>query len=76
MLPSPMKDDKFTAREVVVLVEDLRSEFRAVSEVVVPLREDMAEVKERLTGLEGEVRLLKDAMRVGLPSINARLLAL
>lgn len=60
-------EDNFTAREVATLVEDLRGEFRAVSEGVLPLREDMAEVKERLTSLETEVRLLKDAVRVAIP---------
>ena len=52
-------EDKFTAREVAVLIEDLRSEFRTVSEVVLPLREDMAEVKERLTKVEDAVSVLQ-----------------
>ena len=52
-------EDNFTAREVAVLVEDLRSEFRTVAEVVLPLREDMAEVKERLGKVEDAVSVLQ-----------------
>ena len=57
------KEDKFSAREVVALVEDLRSEFRVVSEVVLPLREDMAEVKERLTKVEDRLIFVEDGLK-------------
>ena len=63
-------EDKFSAREVGVLIEDLRGGFRAVSEVVVPLREDMAEVKQRLTGVEERLTAVEDALRVGLTFPN------
>ena len=68
-----MEADKYTAGEVAVLVEGLRSDFRAVSEVVIPLREDMIEVKERLTSLENEVRSIKDVLRITLPDHAKRL---
>ena len=55
-------EDKFTAREVGVLIEQLRSEFRTVSEVVLPLREDMIEVKEGLSRVEIDLRSIKDAL--------------
>ena len=80
------REDKFSAREVATLVEDLRSEFRAVSEVVLPLREDMAEVKERLTkvedcltfvedglkGLSGRVTRLETAVTESIPPLSRR----
>ena len=66
-------EDKYTAREVAALIEDLRSEFRTVSEVVIPLREDMMEVKERLSSLETEVRSLKDVIRIAIPDHAKRL---
>lgn len=68
-----MEEDRFSAREVATLVEDLRSEFKAVSQVVLPLREDMADVKERLGHVEDEVRQLKDTVRLGFPDIFKRL---
>ena len=71
-----MREDKFSAREVATLVEELKGEFRTVSEVVLPLREDMVEVKERLSSLETEVRSLKDAIRIEFPPIKGRLSAL
>ena len=73
-----MTEDKFTAREVGVLIEELRSDFRTVSEgltSLLPLKEDMIEVKNRLSNLEFEVRTLKDVIRVEIPSIKSRLSA-
>lgn len=68
-----METPAFTAREVAVLVEELRAEFRTVSEVIIPLREDMAEVKSDISVLKTDVLYLKDAVRVGFPEINRRL---
>jgi len=66
-------EDKFTAREVATLVEKLGGEFRTVSEVVLPLREDMAEVKERLTRVEERLTGVEDAVRLALPDHAKRL---
>lgn len=66
-------EDKFTAREVAALVEELKSDFRAVSEVVVPLREDMVEVKERLTKVEEQLTGMEDAVRIILPDHERRI---
>lgn len=68
--------DNFTPREVAVLIEDLSSKFRTVSEVVVPLRQDMAEVKERLTAVETEVRSLTDVIRIAVPNHEKRIVRL
>ncbi len=65
-------EDKFSAREVAVLVESLRSDFWGLGEVVVPLREDMAEVKERLSTLEDKVLSLDDAIRLAVPHLAKR----
>jgi hypothetical protein len=67
-----MTEDKFSSREVAVLIEDLRSDFRSVSEVVLPLREDMAEVKERLTGVEERLTSVEDALRIAVPDLGKR----
>ena len=67
-----MKEENFTSNQVATLVESLRSEFQAVAEVVVPLREDMMEVKERLTRVETELSHVKDAVRIAIPSLNKR----
>ena len=63
IVPSVM-EDKFTAREVAVLVEDLKSEFRAVTEVVAPLPERLSAVEERLIAVEVEVRSLRDVVHL------------
>ena len=65
--------ERFTAREVGVLVEELRSEFRVVSEVVLPLREDMAEVKDRLSAVESRLTSLEDVVRLSIPDHNRRI---
>ena len=65
-------EDKFTAREVAVLVEDLRGEFRAVAEGLIPLREDMADVKNRLEKVEKRLTGVEDAVRVAIPSLTQR----
>ena len=68
-----MEEDKFTAREVATLIEDLRSEFKVVLDVVVPLREDMLEVKERLSALETRMLSLEDVVRLAIPDHAKRL---
>ena len=60
-------------KKIDILIEDMRGEFRAVTEVVLPLREDMAEVKTRLSSVEFEVRTLKDVFRVEFPAMRRRI---
>ncbi len=62
--------DTFTARQVAALLEDVRGEFRSVSEVVLPLREDMAEVKDRLTRVEERLIGVEDAVRLAIPDLS------
>ena len=69
-------EDKFTSGEVAALLEELRGDFRGVAEVVIPLREDMAEVKERLTAVEGRLVRVEDGLRVGFSSLDKRVSAL
>ena len=68
-----MKDDNFTPSQVGTLLEDMNTKIQLLYEVVVPLRQDMTEVKERLDkidfGLERvEIRLgsVEDAIRLNL----------
>ncbi len=67
-----MKEESFTSNQVTAIIESLRGEFRAVAEVVVPLREDMIEVKERLTKVEMELIQVKDAVHIAIPSLTKR----
>ena len=69
----------FTAREVGVLVEDLKSDFRVVAEGLGALRTDMDEVKERLGGVEErlisvETRLVavEDVVGASIPDLAKR----
>ena len=64
--------DTFTAREVAAFLEDMRGEFRSVSEVVLPLREDMAEVKDRLTRVEERLIGVEDIVRLAIPDLNRK----
>ena len=65
-------EDKFTSREVIAIVEDLKGEFRTVAESVVGLREDVTGLKERVFSLEGRVGTLEDVIRVAVPGIAKR----
>jgi polyhydroxyalkanoate synthesis regulator phasin len=73
MTDSKKTGKTFSVTEVGTLIESLRSEFRAVTEGVTALRKDVDELKSRVSALEVEVRLLKDVVRVAIPSINVRL---
>ena len=67
-----MEKEHFTAREVGTLIENLEGKFNLVLEIVVPLRTDMVDVKQRLSSLETEVRSIKDTIRVAFPAMNER----
>lgn len=67
-----MANDQFSAREVAVLIENLENKFNVVLETVIPLRNDMAEVKERLTSVEQKLTSVEDVIRVAFPAINNR----
>ena len=69
----PEHIEHYTSTEVGTMIENLEGKFQAVIDVVAPLREDMADVKIRLTAVETEVRGLKDVVRVAIPSIYHRL---
>ncbi|OGW84897.1 MAG: hypothetical protein A3C35_06880 [Omnitrophica bacterium RIFCSPHIGHO2_02_FULL_46_11] len=64
--------DNFTAREVAVLVEDLKSEFRTVVEVVAPLPERLSAVEERLGVVETRLTSVEDVLRIALPDLSKR----
>lgn len=72
MISSLMKND-YSSNEVSALLETLRAEFRTVSETVLALRNDMHDVKERLSKLETRVQKLEDAIPIAVPSMNVRL---
>ena len=63
-------------KKIDILIEDMRGEFRAVTEVVLPLREDMAEVKTRLGKVEFRLTCFGDAVQVAVPSLTRRVSAL
>jgi len=65
--------ESYSSNEVSTLLESLRSEFRSVAEVVLPLREDMADVKTRLSAVETELVALRDVVRVAIPFHERRI---
>ena len=74
-----MVQDNFTPSQVAALVESLRSEFRVLAEVIVPVRIDITEMKEkitvigdRFTHVETDVRSIKDAFRIAFPDLTQR----
>ena len=67
--------DTFTAREVGVLIESLRSEFRIVSEglkLLMPLLDRMDNVEQRLARVEERLTSVEDVVRIAFPTINKR----
>lgn len=71
MSKEPEKD--YSVTEVGTLLESMDKKIDFLMEVVVPLREDMAEVKERLTNVETDVRTIKDVIRIEIPSMKSRI---
>ena len=65
--------DNFTAREVAVLFEQLRSEIRTIGEVLVPLPGRISVLEERVTNLETEVRSVIDVIRIAIPGHEKRI---
>ena len=65
-------EDKFTAREVGVLIESLRSEFHVVAEVVAPLPERLLAVEERLSAVENKLTSVEDVIRSAIPNLSKR----
>ena len=66
----------FSSTEVGTLVESLRGDVQSVAEGVTYLRNDMDDVKTRLSTLEVEVRSMKDAVYVAIPSLSKRVTVL
>ena len=62
--------DNFSATEVATLIENLERKFDVVAEAVLPLRENMADVKERLSAVEFRVGSLEDVVRTAIPSLS------
>ena len=70
-MPNPKDDKTYSTNQVAALVEDLRSDFRAVIEVVTPLTDRMEKVEGRLSSLEVKVESLDDAIRLSvLPRLS------
>lgn len=70
-----MVKDTFTAREVGALIERLENKFQSVSEglaILMPLRNDMAEVKDRLSAVENRLFAVETVIRLEIPSIKKR----
>jgi len=65
-------EDKFTAREVGVLIEDLKSQFQIVAEVVAPLPERLSAVEERLAVVETRLTSVEDVIRAAIPNLSKR----
>ncbi|MBI4711075.1 MAG: hypothetical protein HY767_01220 [Candidatus Omnitrophica bacterium] len=62
----------FSSTEVGTLIEELRSDFRAVVEVVAPLPERLTRVEERLSAVENRLIRVEDVVRVAIPSLSTR----
>ena len=66
------EEENFTPGRVASLIEGLRGEFKVVLDVILPLRQDMVEVKERLSAVETRVGSLEDVVRVAIPNLATR----
>jgi hypothetical protein len=67
------KNDKaFSSAEVGTLVESLRADFRAVTEVVAPLPGRLTAVEEKLSAVEDRLIRVEDVVRVAILSLSTR----
>ena len=71
-----MKDESFTPSQVGTLLEAMDKKIDLIAENVVTLNKNMVDVESCLTNVETDVRLIKDVIRVEIPSIKSRLTAL
>ena len=83
-MSNPKKDDKgFTSNEVATLLEDIKSQFRAVTEGVTSLddrmgrmEEDLQVLKEDMTVVKSDLTTVKDAVSIAIPGLNKRVTTL
>ncbi len=64
--------DKFSATEVGTILESMNRKFDIILENVLPLRQNIAEVKAQLTNLETRFTLVEDTVRVAIPELFRR----
>ena len=71
-----MNADNFTPSQVGTLLEAMDKKIDLLTEIVLPLKEDMSEVKGRLSKVEFRLTCVEDAVRVAIPSLAKRVTAL
>ncbi len=68
-----MKEEKsFTASQVGVLIENLEKKIDTVLEIVAPIQEDIHILKEDVGQLKEDMTLVKNAVRLAIPSLTKR----
>ena len=72
-MPNPKDDRNFSNNEVMALVESFKNDIKVIAEDTTSLREDMAEVKDRLSSVETTLKTLDDAVRNTLPDHEKRI---
>ena len=58
-MPDPKDPKIFSANDVAVMVEDLKSEFRAVTEMIQPMHSDIIQLKEDISQLKEDMTVVK-----------------
>ena len=73
-MPNGKKNGKtFSVTEVGTLVESLRGDISVIAEDLVSVKNDVSELKTDVHELKTDMKLVKDVIRVAIPSMNVRI---
>lgn len=71
-----MAKKEFSATEVGTLLENMDKKFDLLAEIVAPMPLQLEKIEGRLENLELDVRVIKDVIRIEIPSMRHRISAL
>lgn len=73
---SNSNNDNFTATEARALFESLQSSIQVIAEDQRTMRQDISTIKEDVNQLKFDMTVVKDAIRISIPSLSDRVTAL
>ena len=68
----PKHDNNFTPTEVATLIKNLKRKFDVVAENIIPIREDIADLKEDMGEVKIRLTSLEDVVLTAIPSLASR----
>ena len=69
-------ENEFTARQVTTLVESFRNDISVIAEKVDIISTQMIEVKTDIKEIKSDLIIIKDVIRIEIPSLKNRVIKL